>query len=95
MKNTPWSNSTKWKRGYWYPEASSHDICYLNKESTVVEALWGLYKLDEEQFNPGQEWRKGDIVPFGVELNFIQAVKLANKLNPEKLFTFPWAKELE
>ena len=34
-------------------------------------------------------------IPMGLTVTFNQAIKIANKLNPEKLWTFPWAKELE
>jgi hypothetical protein len=93
--NLPWGDSKKWKRGYYYPMTTSHDVEFEGKEETVYSAIWDCFFLDEQQFQVGMEWKAGDIDCLGLDLTFVQAVKIANRLNPEKIFTFSWAKELE
>ena len=92
-KDLPWGNSKEWKQGYWYPLCISHDVEFKGKEVNVESATWDLFRLDPK-FKPGDKLF-GDIECMDLYLNFYEAVKSANKLKQEKLWTFSWAKELE
>lgn len=85
----PWDDSTKWEFGLWYPCAMSHDIEYLGEEFTVVVHSWDLATL---RFEPGHKLF-GDITTLGLDVSFIDAVKIANQHNKKKIFTASWIKE--
>lgn len=82
----PWDDSKKWIFGYWYPVPVNHDIEYKKKEFTVPADRWDLYTLSHAH---GHELA-GDITPMGIDVGFIACVKIANTLNPTKLWTASW-----
>lgn len=88
----PWGDSEKWKPGWFYPLPSSHDVEFEGEELTIHVAVWDLYQLEPAS---GPPLNRGDIVGLGLSLTFAEAVKIANRMNPRKLWTFSWAKELE
>ena len=87
-----WWAGSEWKEGYWYPLPLGQDVEFDGKEITVPGS-WDLFRLDSK-FKKG-DTLYGDIDGMGLDLTFHEAVKVANRINPEKLFTFSWAKELE
>lgn len=91
MRKIPWINSKKWKQGHWYPIPITHDIEFEGKEFTIDWHSWDLFRLDP-RFEPGHSLF-GDIVPMGIDVNFITAIKIANAINPEKFWTASWIKE--
>lgn len=90
-REVPWYNTELWLPGYWYPLTSSHDVEYLGAELTVYGAQWGLFKLDP-RFKEGDPLF-GDTVSIGHDMAFQEAFRLANELNPTKLWTCSWIKE--
>lgn len=93
-QNLPWEDSKKWRRGYWYPVPCRQDIEFEGDERTIEDAIWSLFRLDPNHLDP-DDMMFGDIISMRISLTFLECVKLANDLNPSKIFTFSWAKELE
>jgi hypothetical protein len=85
----PWDDSEKWRPGFWYPAPCSHDIEFEGVEFNVEANYWDLFR--SEHPDPSHPLF-GDIECLGINTSFIEAVKIANKLNPEKLFTASWIK---
>lgn len=82
----PWEDTDKWKRGWWYPLPSGGDVEFNGVEMTVESSLWDLFRLDPDKDN-------GDMEPMGIDTDFYSAVKVANAINPEQLWTASWIKD--
>jgi hypothetical protein len=83
----PWSDSKKWREGYWYPCPISTSVDFAGKNFEIESALWDLFRLDPA-FDPTSPLF-GDIEPMMIEVTFEQAVEIANRVNPERIFSVP------